>query len=280
MNAHEVAFWNGPATLAWSEQHAAIDRLFADVTQAAIERAAPQPGERVLDIGCGSGTTVLELAARVAPGGAVVGADVSEASVVKARERIAAGAGLRNAEVLLADASVQRFEPHHFDLVFSRFGVMFFDDPVASFINLRSALKPGGRLALAVFRAPRENHWSAEPLAAIRELVPPLPRPGPDDPGQFSWADPARVQRILESAGFREISLTPHDPMMRFAGPGGAAEAAAFTTHVGPAARAMQGAPPERRDVVRAALEAFFAGIDGPAGIALPGAVWIVRARV
>ena len=179
--------------------------------------APPQPGERVLDIGCGPGTTVLELAKRVSLGGHVLGADVSEPSVARARERIAA-AGLRHAEVIVADASVHPFPPDSFDLTFSRFGIMFFSDPVAAFANVRRAMKPGGRLALAVFRPGSEKLWPNAPLEAVRDLLPPIPAPGPEEPGPLSWADPARVHRILGGAGFSEVSLTPLDPEIQLAG--------------------------------------------------------------
>ena len=200
--------------------------------------APPQPGERVLDIGCRPGTTVLELAKRVGPGGHVLGADVSEPSVARARERIAA-AGLRHAEVIVADASVHPFPPDSFELTFSRFGIMFFSDPVAAFANVRRAMKPGGRLALAVFRPGSEKLWPNAPLEAVRDLLPPIPAPGPEEPGPFSWADPARVHRILGGAGFSEVSLTPLDPEIQLAGPKGEAEAADFVMVMGPLVRVL-----------------------------------------
>jgi SAM-dependent methyltransferase len=277
-NAREVQYWNSAATQPWADWHEPIDRLFAGLTQVALGLAAPKPGERVIDIGCGSGTTVLELARRVGPSGYVLGADISKQSVERARERIAA-AGIRQAAVVLTDVSTHTFAPT-FDLAFSRFGVMFFSDPIATFSNLRSAMKPGGRLALAVFRTPQENRWATAPVAAVRHLLPPITPPGPEEPGQFSWADPARVHRILEGAGFQEVSLTPHDdPAMLLAGPGGAAEATDFAMRVGPVVRAASNAPAQQREAVRSGLKAFFQSQDGPQGIVLPGAVWIVRAR-
>jgi SAM-dependent methyltransferase len=277
-NAREMQYWNSAATQAWADQHEPIDRLFAGLTQVALGLAALKPGERVIDIGCGSGTTVLELAARVGSGGHVLGADISKQSVERARERIAA-AGMRQAEVALADVSTHAFAPNNFDLAFSRFGVMFFADPIATFANLRKAIKPSGGLAMAVFRTAQENGWVTAPMAAIRHLLPPLTPPGPEEPGQFSWADPARVHRILEAAGFREVSLTPHDPAMLLAGPGGAAEATTFAMLVGPVVRATLNASAQQREAVRASLEAFFQSQDGPQGIVLPGAIWVVLAR-
>jgi ubiquinone/menaquinone biosynthesis C-methylase UbiE len=150
-NAREVEYWNSAHTRAWADEHEAIDRLLAGLTKVALDLAAPKLGERVIDIGCGSGTTVLELAACVGPSGYVLGADVSKPSVEKGQERIAA-AGAHQAEIMLCDVSTYVFPANSFDLVFSRFGVMFFADPIATLANIRKAMKPDGRLALAVFR--------------------------------------------------------------------------------------------------------------------------------
>src|SRR5271166_2676736 len=141
--------------------------MFAGLTEMALDRAAPRPDEQVIDIGCGSGTTVMTLAERVGPAGHVIGVDVAAASVARARERIRA-AGLAQAEVELADVATHRFPPRRFNLAVSRFGVMFFTNAIAAFANLRTALKPGGRLTLAVFRPAKENQWSTGPLAAVR----------------------------------------------------------------------------------------------------------------
>jgi SAM-dependent methyltransferase len=274
----EQQYWNSPATRAWSERYEPIDRLFAEVTRLALDAAAPRQGELILDIGCGSGTTVLALAGRVGGNGSVLGADIAEASVKKARERIAA-AGLRQANAIVADVATHDFPPSSFDLAFSRFGVMFFSDPAAAFRNLRQAMKPSGRLAFTVFRRPQENPWATMPLAAMSDLVPLPPPPGPEDPGQFAWADPDRVRRILDAGGFREVSLTPHDLRMPIARPGGAAEAADFAMQIGPVVRATLNAPAEQRAAVRARLQDFYQKHDGSQGIVLPGAVWIVNAR-
>jgi SAM-dependent methyltransferase len=277
-NAREVEYWNSAHTRAWADEHEAIDRLLAGLTKVALDLAAPKLGERVIDIGCGSGTTVLELAACVGPSGYVLGADVSKPSVEKGQERIAA-AGAHQAEIMLCDVSTYVFPANSFDLVFSRFGVMFFADPIATFANIRKAMKPDGRLALAVFRTPQENKWATAALAAVPHLLPPITPPGPEEPGQFSWADAVRVHRILETAGFQNVSLTPHDPAMPLAARGGAAEAASFMCRVGPVVRATRDASEQQKKEVRSALEAFFRSHEGPQGIVLPGAIWIVTAR-
>jgi len=271
-------FWNSPATRPWAEQHERQDRALAGLAKAALALAAPRPGERALDIGCGAGTTVLELAARVGSNGHVLGADISAQSIARAGERIAA-AGLRHAEAICADVSNHPFAPESFDLAFSRLGVMFFGDPTAALANVHRAMKPAGRLALAVFRPADENPWPNAPLAAVRHLLPPMPSPGPDEPGMFSWGDPARVRRIIGDAGFREVSLTKVDLEYQLAGSGGAAEAADFALLFGPLTRILPGLAPERHEAVRSALAAFFQGFVTPQGVALPAAFWVVQAR-
>ena len=203
-------FWNSEATRRWVTEQARIDRLMADLTEAALAAAAPKQGERVLDVGCGTGTTVLRLAEAVGPSGRVLGVDISEQQLALARQRVAA-AGANQAQLVLDDAATHHFAPETFDLGFSRFGVMFFADPVSAFRNIRGAMKRSGRLLLAVFRSGAENPWATASVAAISHLVPPSAPLGPEEPGQFSWSDPARVKRILDGAGFRNVVPTPLD---------------------------------------------------------------------
>jgi SAM-dependent methyltransferase len=271
------AYWNAPATRAWATEHARIDARFAPLTAALLDAAAPRPGERVLDVGCGSGSTVLALAERVGPAGSVLGVDIAEASIATAEARIAAAA-LPQARVALADAASHPFPQGGFDLLFSRFGVMFFEDPVPAFANLRRALAPGGgRAALLAWRPAAENPWASAPVAAVRHLLPPLPQPGPEEPGQFAFGDAARVRRILGGAGFRDVAVAPRDLPLRLGADAG--DAAAFALSLGPAQRALLGAPQAQRDAVRAGLLEFFRAHEGPEGVVLPSAVWLIAAR-
>lgn len=275
----QAEYWNSAATRPWAEQHDRMDRALAGLAEALLAAAAVRPGERVLDIGCGSGTTVLELARRVAPGGYVIGADIAEHSVARARDRIAA-AGLRNAEVRFADAATHAFAASSIDVAVSRLGVMFFPDPTAAFANIRRAMRDDGRMALGVFRSPDENPWPNGPLQAMRHLLPPFDPPAPDAPNMFSWADPGRVRRILAEAGFREISLSPVDTVLQLADiDGGTAEAADFAMCFGPLTRVLPGLPPDRQQRIRMALEAFFADHTTPQGVSLPSRFWVVQAR-
>jgi ubiquinone/menaquinone biosynthesis C-methylase UbiE len=269
------AFWNSEATRRWVTEQARIDRLFTQVTEAALTAAAPKPGESVLDIGCGTGTTLLLLAEAVGPEGQVLGVDISAQMLGLARQRIEA-AGVTQARVVLDDAATHDFPAGGFDLVFTRFGVMFFADPVAAFRNIRRAMKPGGRLALTVFRPGADNPWATASIAAIRHLVTPPAQPGPEEPGQFAWGDPARVRRILDAAGFREIALTAAD--LDFTVGADAAGAAEFATFIGQGARLLQGLPDATLRAARAAFEGFFKAYEGPDGVSMRGGLWLISA--
>jgi ubiquinone/menaquinone biosynthesis C-methylase UbiE len=273
----QQTFWNSEATRRWVTEQARIDRLMADLTEAALAAAAPKHGERVLDVGCGTGTTVLKLAEAVGPNGRVLGVDISEQQLALARQRVAAG-GVNQAQLVLDDAATHHFAPETFDLGFSRFGVMFFADPVAAFRNIRGAMKRSGRLLLAVFRSGPENPWATASVAVIGHLVPPPVPLGAEEPGQFSWSEPERVKRILDGAGFHSVVLTPLD--LSFVMGRNAAEAAEFATFIGQGARLLNGQPDETRQAARVAFEAFFKPHEGPNGVTLPGALWLVSAQV
>jgi SAM-dependent methyltransferase len=187
-----------------------------------------------------------------------------------------AEAGLAQARVLLADAATHPFAPAGFDLLFSRFGVMFFLDPVAAFGHIRGALRPGAAVVLAAFRSPAENAWATGPVGAVRHLLPPVAPPGPEDPGQFAFADPARVRRILTGAGFRDVALEPADVPMRLGAD--AAEATDFAMTIGAASRAVAGLAEAERDAVRQGIAAFYQAREGAAGVVMPAAIWLVTA--
>ena len=207
--AEQAAYWKGAGGTMWLGAYDRIQRGIAGFTETALEATNAQPGERALDVGCGTGGTTADLAKAVGAKGHVLGADISEPLVEAARAR-----GLGNATFEVADATTHAFEPASFDLAFSRFGVMFFGDPVAAFQNIRRALKPSGRLVFLCWRTAAENAWSAVPMRAAQRFLAPMARPGPEDPGQYSFGDRSRVERILTQAGFNGLSIEPVDQMM------------------------------------------------------------------
>jgi SAM-dependent methyltransferase len=219
-NAQQITYWNQEAGPKWVEFQEALDQQIEPLGRAALDRAQPAPGERALDVGCGCGQTTLEIARRGGERGEVLGVDLSGPMLARARER-AQAAGLGRARFLAADAQTHRFEPAHYQLVFSRFGVMFFENPVAAFRNLRAALAPGGRLAFLCWREIAQNPWVLEPMAALARHIP-LPAPAaPDAPGPFAFASAERVRGILEQAGFGAVALEPQDAEMALAGGAG-----------------------------------------------------------
>ena len=198
-NADQATYWNGPGGRRWVDRQSLQDVVLAPVSEVLLDRAEVAAGERAIDIGCGCGGTSIELARRVGPEGHVLGVDISEPMLARARELAPPSLSL---EFVLADATVHRFEPARADLLFSRFGVMFFADPALSFVNMRKALRPNGRVVLACWREPRKNPWMILPLQEAYKHVPRLPEVGPEDPGPFAFAREEKFRRILSEAGF------------------------------------------------------------------------------
>jgi SAM-dependent methyltransferase len=236
-----------------------------------LAAAAAQPGEHVIDIDCGLGGTTADLARAVGPTGHVLGADISAPLIEAARAH-----RVDNATFVIGDATTYPFKAAAYDLVFSRFGVMFFGDPVAAFTNLRHALKPAGRLVFLAWRTPQENPWGLVPLRAAQPFLPPMPRPGPEDPGQYSFGDRARVERLLKEAGFSAPDIRPVDRPIWMGNT--AAEVAENTGRFGPLARAFADAGPEAVAKAKATIAEVLAPREGPNGVSLPGACWLVRA--
>ena len=218
---------------AWAEIRYPLELQLAPLGRRALAALAPQPGERVLDIGCGGGETALDLAREVAPDGTVVGVDLSAAVLAFAQR---AAAGCERVRFVQADAQLFAFEPASFDAAFSRFGVMFFADPVAAFINIRRSLRPNGRLAFVCWRALEENALDFLPLKAASAHLPPQPAHDPDAPGPFAFASSDRVRGILQRAGFREIEITAHDEQV---GSGDLDTMLAVCSRVGPVGKIL-----------------------------------------
>jgi SAM-dependent methyltransferase len=257
---------------AWAEVREALELQLAPLGRRALAALAPRAGESVLDIGCGGGETVLELARAVAPEGTVLGIDLSAAVLAFARRAVKDCERVRLVE---ADAQVFPFEPALFDAAFSRFGVMFFADPITAFSNIHRSLKPGGRLAFVCWRALNENQLDLLPLQAASAYLPPQPVHDPDAPGPFAFANPERVRGIMASADFTDIEITAHDEPV---GSGDLETMLAVCSRVGALGKILR-ENPELRAAALPAVRSALAAYDGPDGVRLNAAVWIVTAR-
>jgi len=276
-NAEQIKYWNEVSGAKWVAVQPVIDEQIRPLGRLAMERAALRPGERVLDVGCGCGDTTIELARRVAPGGHAAGVDISAPMLERARQL--ADAQRVNVRFELADAQTHAFLPASADVLFSRFGVMFFADPTAAFANLRRALTSGGRLAFVCWQALPENAWMAVPMLAALQHLPTPPIPGPEEPGPFSFADPARVRRILEGAGFTSVQLEDVRETLTIGGGAGPDDTAEFMLQIGPAARALREASdPTLKPRVAAAVRDALLPYATPQGVRMGSASWIVTA--
>jgi ubiquinone/menaquinone biosynthesis C-methylase UbiE len=272
-NAEQSDYWNGEAGRRWTALQDSQDRLFTPITAALFEAAAPKRGEGVIDIGCGAGATTLAAAEST---GRALGADLSAPMLARARERAAQTGS--PARFVQADATTYDFAAEEADLLISRFGVMFFADPAKAFANLRRGVRRGARLVFACWQEPKLNPHLMLAYKAATKHAPPLPKLGPEDPGPFSFADEARVKRVLGEAGFSEVTLTPHAFTLDAGVGEGVDNAVAKSLEIGPASRALAGQPEEVRAAAVAEIRAAFAAVAQGDQVPLGAAVWIVGA--
>ncbi len=276
-NDDQQKYWNEQGGPVWVANQERLDAQIRPHGERGLARLDARPGERVLDVGCGCGETSLEIARRVGPSGRVLGADISAPMLGRARERGQA-AGLAQLSFEQADAQTHRFERAAFDALFSRFGVMFFEDPPAAFANLRNALRPGARLVFVCWQPIGANPWLGIPMGALSALLPPAPPLPEGAPGPFAFGDPARVEKILTTAGFAEVALRGEQLPIGFPS---IEEAARFMIELGPAGAALRQAGAD--EALRArALQALRDALapHSPGGVPkLGSAVWVVSAR-
>jgi SAM-dependent methyltransferase len=270
MNEAQIEYWNGGAGDVWVTQQERLDRQLGPLGDVAFAALAARPGERILDVGCGAGSMTFALAEAVGPSGRVVGVDVSAQLLGLARRRN------RSSQVAFvhADAQTHAFD-ESFDAIYSRFGVMFFADPVAAFTNLRRALVPGGRIAFVCWRSVQENPFMTAPAVAASKHFPPQPPFDPTAPGPFALADRGRLDGILAAAGFVDVAIAPHDQLI---GGNDREGTIALALEIGPLGRLLREYPDRRAlvvDDVRAAVEPTIVDGIGKA----PSATWIVTAR-
>lgn len=272
-NADQAEFW--AAQTSWIHHQAAMDKLLDPVLDLVLTQAQLQPGEHVLDIGCGTGASVLAAANAVGAAGHVRGVDISPALLQSARDR---AAGRTEISLLCADAQSEPLGTGY-DALISRFGVMFFEDTPAAFARLAQALKPGARLVMAAWGPAHENPYFMQAAVASREVLGEMPKVDRTLPGPFAFEDAARVQKDLAAAGLQDISVTPH--RLDLTPAGGLPEFAELSLAIGAAASAVRhfDATPSQIATLRTAILARFAEFEKPEGLRIPALINLITAR-
>ena len=275
-NTEQIEHWDGPGGEHWVAEAARYDRMDQRFADLIVEAVAPEPGERILDVGCGNAALALAIAERVGPEGAVVGLDISGPMLANARRR-AEAAGATNVSFEKGDAQVHPIDERSFDAVVSRFGVMFFDDPVAAFTNLHRATKRGGRLAFTCWQELLRNDWIMVPAGAALQHVP-MPDFGePGGPGPFSFADADRLRTVLAEAGYADVAL---EEVVRPMPIGESVDdALQFMQHSNLGDVLMRGVDDETAARAWAAVRDALAPNATPEGVVLNGTVWLATAR-
>jgi ubiquinone/menaquinone biosynthesis C-methylase UbiE len=277
-NSDEIDYWNGPQGHKWVNNNRLTDFMYQPLGDMTVERAALRPDERVLDIGCGCGTTTLKMAKLVAPGGDITALDVSTLMLAVAREKTKSAAV--PIKLVNADAETYDLGPASFDVMFSQFGLMFFTNPSAALTNFHRALKPNGRIAFVCWRGPELNPWFVLPFEAVRNYMPEMEAPNPDAPASpFSFASKEKVEDMLHDAGFVDMQFDSFETTIKM-GDGSLQSCVDYVAAFnGPVAAILRNADeatiPAIIETLRVAMEPYHTGKN----LELAASPWIVTAR-
>lgn len=277
-NRDQADYWTTDAGPKWIGHQAQLDGLMAPVLHELLAAAAPRPGDAVLDIGCGTGASTLALAEAVGGDGKVTGIDISVPLLEKARER-AGAAGLTQAEFVPADAQTHPFPEAGFDMAVSRFGVMFFEDPVAAFRNIARALKPGAAITFMAWAGLNDNPWFRVPMLCAEKVLGPVEPTPPHAPGPMAFQDRAHVRSILDAAGLEDIGIEIAN--VELTPPGSLAEIAGFAARVGPGARAIRehDAGPREISAIESCVAEALKPYTSSHGVRVPATLNLCSAR-
>lgn len=273
INADMLDFWNGKGGQTWVARQEHTDITLLPVTSALLAFAAPQLGERVVDIGCGCGAPTLEFARAVGPSGSVVGFDISGPMLAEG-ERRASAAGIENVRWRQADPATVALD--EYDLMASAFGVMFFGDRIAAFKNMRRGAAPHARMALVCWRTLAENPWMDVPMAAVAQHLPPRPGPIPNAPGMFAFADPDHVTGVLTAAGWTRPRFEKLDMDLDIAAGRGLDDAVVQSTQIGAVNSWLRNQPAEIVSAAVTSLRKSLAPYAEGMSVRLPGAMWLI----
>jgi len=277
-NITQKEYWNGPHGRRWADFREIFEARFASHIPPLMDKVAARAGDHVVDIGCGFGPSTVRVAQQVGPTGSVIGLDISRVLLDQA-ERLA-GQSLGedyDVQFIEADAQTYPFKKGWADIVCSRFGVMFFADPVAAFKNIRTVLKDGGRLAFICWAPPQENQWMTAPTKAAQKHLNLPPPPPPGSPGIFAFADRDRIDQILSDAGFSDISIEKVTPNVTVGT--NLDDAVSDALAVAPWASALDGQAEATVAALMAEIRATFEPYETPQGVVIQSACWLVGAR-
>jgi len=269
----QAMLWNGPSGCAWVELQESLDRIFKPFEDLLVEAASAGQRARVLDVGCGAGSTTLAVARLLGAKGCAAGIDISDPMIAAARDR--SGREGTPASFICADAQAHAFEPASFDMILSRFGVMFLDDPVRGCANLRRSAADNAELRFVAWRSAEENPFMTTAERVAAPLLPNLPARQPDAPGQFAFANRGRVHTILEESGWAEVDIRPIDVPCTLP----EQELIPYLMRLGPVGRMLQEADGQRRAQLLAALRPAFDRYVHGAEVRFVAACWMVSAR-
>jgi len=273
INTDMLAFWNGVGGQTWVRRQEHTDITLAPVTDALTAFAAPRLGERVVDVGCGCGAPTLDFARAVGANGRVVGIDISGPMLVEG-ERRAKAADLANIDWREADPATATLD--EYDLLISAFGVMFFGDRVAAFANMRRGASPNARMALVCWRTLSENPWMEMPMKAVASHLPPRPKPVPNAPGMFAFADPDHVTEVLTASGWAAPRFERLDMDLDIAAGRGLEEAVVQSTQIGAINSWLRNQPEAIVAAATASIRDALAPYRDGASVRLPGAMWLI----
>lgn len=276
-NSEQHSYWNGEAGQHWAKQDAQMADLLRIVAESLLQHLQIPAGSKVLDIGCGGGSQSQLLAQQLGETGQVTGIDISEPLLNIARQR-QPQPGSAPLKFIRADAQNYALPQGQFDWLFSRFGVMFFEDPGAAFQNLHRALKPGGKLGFCCWPSPKLNPFFTAPMAAILPHLPPQPETDPDAPGPFAFADPNRIEQILSQAGFVEIAISEQQIALQFGRDASLSELTATMARLGPAARLLKEQSEQVNAAARVSLEQALSRFYRDGSLHFPSYIWFVSA--
>ena len=269
----QAALWNGTSGHAWVAAQRVLDAMFKPLQDGLVDAVSVVGAGQVLDVGCGAGSTTLAVARLLGSNGRCVGVDISEPLIAAARARAARES--TPARFIRADALWHPFEPASFDMIISRFGVMFFDDSVGAFANLRHAARDGARLQFVAWRSAEENPFMTTAERAAAAVLPNVPARRPDEPGQFAFGDEGRVHRILEESGWADTDIQPLDVACVLP----ESELVGYLTRMGPLGRVLRDVDEQTRiqlvETVRAAFDPYVHGAEAR----FTAACWMVSAR-